>query len=342
MPTPRPSPRPHGQRLRRSAWVAGGLLLVGALVTAPLVCSRAPERARGPSAGNPPQVQSEFLHHAGALALGGTVRRLIDAPPREALVGQGAVVLPPSGGKGVAEIKDFRYGDPRDPKKKDSIVVASARSEVLGVRKDGDCYETTSHSILSGLDVRSRLHADEIEVRLMTRHCLGRGEDTTFRSLITRIEGLTIDKVPIEVRSVAAFTQDQTLGSLIARHKTPGSRLMGFDGKPMAFDSELPPRRSDKAGHPVFEDRLVMTSVFEKVGEKELPVLERGNKDPKLHFRLLPGNGIYIPDFGKVYFGRALISRTKREIAALHLELGSPMDAGLDVCDIYGNGTEFP
>lgn len=335
------SPRPREQGLRKSAWLAGGVLLAGVLVTATLVCSR-PQRPGGPPAGHSPTIKKQFLHHAGALAVGGTVRRLIDAPPRVPLFGQGAVVLPPSGGQGVADVKDFRYGDPQDPRKKDVIRVGSAHSEVAGMRKEDSCYETTSQSVLGNIDVLGRLKAKQAEVRLLTVHCLERGEDTKFRLLTARIEGLTIDGVPIEVHPLIEFEKDQTLGDLIARHKTPGGRLTGYDGRPTEFDSDLPPRRSDKGRHPVFEDRLLMTSVFEKVGEKELPILERGNQDPKRHFELLPGNGIYVPNFGKIYFGRTLISRGKRETTVLHLELGSPMEASLDLGFDYGNGVEYP
>jgi hypothetical protein len=335
----RPSPRPHAQGLRRSVWVAGGLLLAGALVTATVVCSRGPEGRGGQASGNPPKVQKQFFYHAGALAVGGTVRRLVDGPPSEALLGQGAVVLPPSGGKGVADVKGFSYGD---PKRNDAIRVVSAHSEVTGVRKEGACYETTSHSILGGIEILGRLKASEAEVQLLTVHCLDRGEDTTFRTQTARFKDLTIDNVPIEVRPVAAFEQGQTLADLIAQHRSPRGRLLDFDGRPAEFDSPLPPRRSDRAGHPVFEDRLFMTSLFERVGEKELAELERGNTDPKRHFALLPGNGIYIPNFGKVYFGRMMISRSRREAALLHLEMGSPMQADLDLGFEFGNGVEFP
>jgi hypothetical protein len=285
----------------------------------------------------PPPIESQFFYNAGAYALGGITTLVDKVPVSNPLVTQGATMLSRSGGQSVAEVKDFHYNDRR----KDLIVIGSAKSTVSGVQGEKGCRVTTTESVVNDLAVDGRLKVSSMTLRTEARQCPESRYENAFKTTGS-IQGLTLDGVAVAVASIDRFSKEQSLRSIVVDHQKAAGWMLGPDDKVISFTSLLPDR-TWQGPSAVYEDRIVLTSVFDKVGMKELPELEKANPHKDIgKYVLLPGNGIYVPDFGKVYFGQILINRLERRASLLHFKLGSPFDVEMDAGGESSNGSEYP
>ncbi len=337
-----PRPRLLPLQYPRSVWMpplAGFVLLAGVVAAASAV-NGAPPAKRAPAPAPKTEVKRQFFYNGGAAAVGGVIRRIGRGAPEAPLMTQAPALLTRSGGKSFSEIKDFRYGQvEREDRKIDVLRVGHALSDVEGTRNEKGCYVTRVKSVVEDLSVLDRLKAKVVAVELETTHCLEDGRDAVFRNLRCEIADLTIDGVPVSTPCNDYFSQGRTLAEVMADHRAGKGTLLGPDGARLAFPRLMAARRPAPAA---YEDRAVLTSLFPKIGEKELPELEKGNKYKDRHFERLDGNGIYIPHFGKVYFGPVLMKRAERHVTMLHLALGSPVEGDVDVGSDYGDGSGYP
>jgi hypothetical protein len=93
--------------------------------------------------------------------------------------------------------------------------------------------------------------------------------------------------------------------------------------------------RTGKAkGGPVFEqhENLIYTSIV-----KELRWI--GKPHPTA---TLDGHCLYVPDFGRVFFGEMLIDRSSRRLTLLRAHLGSPIGLRVGFADVGSNGSWYP
>ena len=318
------------------------LTITGAIAFGTAACCTCTKSPQGP----PPNVKRQFFYSAGAFAVGGTLTDIQGhGAPSEPLLVQAATLLPPAGGKGVGRIENgFRYGAVDTPEAKWVIVIDSAETSVTGQQVDG-CYVTTATSKIDGLNVLGRLKAKQIETTLVTRRCLEDGRGARFRTLSADFTGLTIDGVEIKPVRMASFGEELSASELIAKPTTDRGPLFDVAGAPDAIESALARRPAEQEVRALLGDRLLLASIVAPVSQDKtlLARLTDANPYPKEgRPEFVPGNGIHIPNFGKVYFGRALITGSKHETIMLHLDLGSPVKGPIDIGGDFGNGFPYP
>jgi hypothetical protein len=293
----------------------------------------------------------QFFYHGGAYVVGGSLYRVDHRPPTDALGVHGATMVPFSGGKGRSELVDFGYPASKDPKARRLVRIGRATTDVegrseppneAGHNADTKFHITTVTTVIEGLELADKVKVGRMRLQLATRRSSAEGSEASFTSS-AEMSGLTIGGVTLPVVFKTQHATDQSLASMVEKHQKGAGWMVGPDDAPYSFTSLFTGRRSAEKS-PILEDRLVLTSLFERVGNQTL-VEEMTTKNPgkdKGPFLLLPGNGIHIPDFANVYFGQLLISRNEHRATLLHLEFGSPDGGDADVCAEYGNGYGYP
>jgi hypothetical protein len=269
------------------------------------------------------QVKREFHFNASASALGGTIHRLDDENPprvpRVPLFVQASSSLAPAGGISVADQGKYRYWDIDDPTARPIVSYEDAHTRTTGRELPDGCHQTTVMSIVNGFNVLDRLTADVLEVALTMKRCPNDDRDADLRVEACKIENLKIDGVPIQTEC------DRTL---MEQHK-----LSVFLNKQAARTKQKP----------ATENSMLQLSLINAIGESDVARLnERKKFKDSLRYKLLDGNGIYVPDFGNVYVGRFMVGPNKREVSMLRLVLGSPVGAVLDGGEVVVNGSYCP
>ncbi len=320
--SPTDAPRTSVKRLVRPAfWVTA---------VAALACGAVWSVAE--TAAQAKQVKRVFHFNASANAIGGTISRVGQTTaPHVPLFTQASSSLASVGGISVADQGKYRYWgfssdalkEPNLPEKLNRRPIISfedAHTSTVGEELSDGCHQTTVTSIVNGFNAEDRLTADTLAVSLTMKRCPDDDRDAVVKVETCEIDNLRIDGVQIQ---------------------TPCDDALVKGHKLRAFLDEQSAKTGQKLAS---EHSMLQLSLLRKVGEKELAQLERQNKyaDRGLHYRLLDDNGIYVPDFGKVYLGTFFIGPNKREVAMLHLELGSPVMGTLDAGDVGANGCYFP
>lgn len=93
-------------------------------------------------------------------------------------------------------------------------------------------------------------------------------------------------------------------------------------------------RLSAKAAGPVFErhPQVIYTTIVRELKWKRKP-------HPTA---ILEGHCLYVPEFGRVYFGELTAERTARRLTMMRLHLGSPISIRVGFGDVGANGSWYP
>ena len=136
-----------------------------------------------------------FAYMASAVALGGQIEK----PYADVLDSQAATALPPMGGRGVAKVENYRYGQVERGSYAHIVSMDSAHSEVFGGRNEFGEVVTLTTVTVTGLNIGNRVTADRIVARLTSVRMPGTNEPPFYHREST-IERLIIDKqvVPLE------------------------------------------------------------------------------------------------------------------------------------------------
>ena len=91
---------------------------------------------------------------------------------------------------------------------------------------------------------------------------------------------------------------------------------------------------SGKAGGPVCEQHgsLIYTTIV-----RDLKWAGKAHPTAKIE-----GHGIYVPGFGRVFFGEILIERASRRLTMMRAHLGSPIGLRVGFGDVGANGSWYP
>ena len=139
--------------------------------------------------------EQRFSYMASAVALGGRM----EIPFADLLDAQAATALPPMGGRGVAKVENYRYGQVERGSYLHIVSLDSAHSEVFGNKdeKTGEIVTLTTVT-LKGLNVGNRITADKIVARLTSVRKPGTSEPPFYHREST-IEKLIVDKQVVEL-----------------------------------------------------------------------------------------------------------------------------------------------
>jgi hypothetical protein len=271
-------------------------------------------------------VQKRFLYHASALAIGGRITR----PFSEIIESQGAAVLPVSGGHGSARIESFNY--------RDLITFRRATCTVSGSESERDgrrVYNSLASVTIEGLNVMDVVTADRIVGRLTSEHPAD-GDELPILPVGSTFVNLRIAGTLVEPKPHATLLECATFPE-IERHQ-PGkvAPIGDHEGHAYQFKPAASPKRLVEGGapQPLFEERVVLTSLFEPLRLREdaqTAGLQAGG-----------GCRIRVPGFGTVVLGEYLITRRARQLCMLRLEMGSPLQGDLEAGSVGGNGTDYP
>jgi len=275
-------------------------------------------------------MESRFLYHANALALGGHITR----PFLEILEGQGSAVLPISGGSCSARVSDFRH--------RQLVSFRSAHSVVSGSEtpaqdaKDGRParqreVHTLSTVTIEGLNIAGIVTADLVVARLTSKHSTS-GDDSPVLAAGSHISNLRVAGVKLDLTPHPVLTCE-TLADV--KTKCQGADVLyDVSGGTIDVTKDLPKRDRSKPGAP-YEDRRIVTSMFKDLSASQ-PLLDAG---------CTPRRGVcqvFVPNFGHIFFGEFIVTRYSRRLTMLRLELGSPDEGNIEAAVVEGNGDWNP
>jgi hypothetical protein len=272
-------------------------------------------------------MERRFIYHSGALAFGGQVSR----PFNEVLEAQAASLLPPTGGHGRARVDNYNW--------RDLVSFRAAYSTVSGsASADGKVYNTLATVTVEGLNVMDVVTADKVVARLTSEHPRD-SDELPILPVGSYFENLRIAGIPVDVRPHPALLRSATAADLQKACGGKPSPFVDPDGNAFSFESPLGARKlaggKGGAAAPSFDDRLMLTSLFEDPA-RAVAGLEGAGVSAR------PGCQIVVPDFGSVFLGEYLITRYSRRLTMIRLELGSPIEGTVVVSNLQGNGHTYP
>jgi hypothetical protein len=276
--------------------------------------------------------QRRFVFRASAAAFGGHIVR----PKELVLESPGGSALPVTGGRSVTDIPPTRFDD--------YFSVDSATTVAQGlfedsrqfleftyhrVREDSLVAVTTVSADVNGFTVglKPRMRIEHMRADLTARSPQGGGEPSI------RIGKVAIDGVEIEgYRLIIALDP-----GLLSLYDTRAKLLVAADERtfvreagdpslmPKALRNEsLPPtRRLIEASYDTFYATIVTSLQWE------------GDPYPG---SVIQDNRVYLPEFGRVYFGEVLIADDYRRLTMVRMALGSDAGGSASGADVQDNG----
>lgn len=93
-------------------------------------------------------------------------------------------------------------------------------------------------------------------------------------------------------------------------------------------------RTADKASGVLFErhESLLQTTIV-----RQLKWTKKAHPTA-----VIEGHCLYVPDFGRVFFGEITVERTARRLTMMRLHLGSPISIRVGFADVGANGSWYP
>ncbi len=251
-------------------------------------------------------MEKRFLYHGEAVAASGAIR----LPFTEVIDIQASVALPMDGGYGSARVDGFKY--------RELLSFGSAHSVVIGAYSDADkAWQTLATTTIENLNVLGVVTADRIVARMTSKHPANGGEPSII-PLGSSFENLRIAGVSVEMDLATDLL----------------SKLGTFTGLQKAYTSD---RKS--------LDPLLMV---ESDG-KTLPQSKAGMCGVTLvrgcSYRdksSVTKNSIKVDHFGTVHLAEMFVSGNARRLTMLRIELGCPVEGGMQFGSVGGNGSPWP
>jgi len=267
-----------------------------------------------------------FLFHGFAVALEGHIR----APFDEIIPVQAASALPESGGYGSARVDNFRF--------REIVSCTAAYSQVAAAKSANGSYDAVATVTVENLNLLNVVTADRIVARIASKHPDDPGAEPSVIPLGSYFENLRIAGQQVEIDlATDTFTKFDTVQSMKEAYESnkDGFRdefdQLSLTGKGPQIPDAL--RRFFPAG-----DIQKQQAIPERKGIIACSLVRnlasRGNLPRYGHVFALPG-------FGIIRLAELKISRGRRQVAMLQVELGS-MPEGHFVSAIgEGNGSDW-
>jgi hypothetical protein len=251
-------------------------------------------------------MEKRFLYHGEAVAASG----VITLPFQEVIDIQASVSLPTSGGYGSSRVDGFKY--------RELLSFASAHSVVIGAYSNADkAWQTLATTTIEKLDVMGVVTADRIVARITSKHPVN-GAEPSIIPLGSSFENLRIAGVPVAVDlATDLFT---TLGTFTGLQKAYASDAKSLDPMLMvASDGKTLPQ--SKAG-------MCGVTLVRGCGYRDKANVTK--------------NAIKVEHFGTVYLAEMYVDGNARRLTMLRIEMGCPVEGGMDFGAVGGNGVPYP
>jgi hypothetical protein len=285
-------------------------------------------------------IQRTFLYHADANAIGGTINR----PFNGFVPSHTSISLPIVGG--------FLKKERKGRKWKDIVGYTNESTHVSGSKKDepeGGPWTTQVSATIEGLKILEVITADKVVAQLSVAHPHDGGEPTVsilgsqFENL--RISGNKIEPVirydlfadhdgsseedPRKRYPKKTWPRQEKFLEKVTAQKAHAKDkyVKKYEGKPLPgwirhhfhwFDSEQGLNGRD----------YIQCSLIDHL--PELPENFPG---------VVCGNAIYIPGFGKVYFGEVIVHHKTFTVSMIRTQLGSPVGGAISAAAVRSNGS---
>jgi hypothetical protein len=301
-------------------------------------------------------VQKTFYYHADANAIGGTVNR----PFHGSVPSHASISLPLVGGF----LRKQRKG--REWKGQNIVSYTSESTSVSGSQedpeKDGPWTTEVSASIEGLKILEGVIEADRVVAQLSIAHPHS-GEEPTISLLGSQFENLRISGVKVKpvVRYDLFSEHDGTLKDSkypsISWPKQPSLLKKVREQKKLAIKTYSEKYETEPIPnwihHHFHEFGLNLRETAKDVLGKlqENPVLGLENDKDYIVCSLvdhLPGlenfpgvvcgNGIYLPGYGRFYFGEVIVQQGTYRVSMIRAQLGSPVGAAMSVGVASSNG----
>ncbi len=259
-------------------------------------------------------MKTKFLYHAEAVGASGHITLPFD----EVIEIQASAALPISGGHGTSRSENFKH--------RNILSFHEAKAHVVGALSDKEKkhHATLSSVVITGLNVLDVVTCDRMVMRLTSQHDVGaQGEaapEPSFKLHGTHFDNLRIAGHLIDVKlATGLFNKCDTWTGLSNSYANAAERK---DLKPLTLlereDDQLP------------ESKGMLGFTFAQIPD---PLPDGLTRD---------GHGIKVDHFGTVYIGELFISRYKRRVQMLHIELGCSVEGCVSLGSGEGNGLPWP
>jgi hypothetical protein len=293
-------------------------------------------------AANPTEdpIQRNFLYHADANAIGGTINR----PFNGFVPSQTSISLPIVGGFLEKQRKGRAW--------KNIVSYTTESTHVSGAKKDGEedgPWTTQVSATIEKLNILEVITADKVVAQLSVAHPADGGEPT-ISVIGTQFDNLRIsgDKVEPVLRYDLFADHDGSAEADPKKQypKKTWPRQEKFLEKVTAQKAQAKARHEEKyKGAPLpgwirhhfhwfdsaqgLNDRdYIQCSLID-----QLPELPEGFPG------VICGNAIYIPGFGKVFFAEVIVHQKTFTVSMVRAQLGSPVGGAISAATVRSNGT---
>ncbi len=227
----------------------------------------------------------------------------ITFPFQQYIDAKASSALPATGGRATARIDDYHV---------DKIIsIGSAVTQLVGsFSKEENAFNTLVTTTIDGLNLLDVVTADRCVARLTSRHLKedpnkeSPGPEASIVFLGCHFENLRI----AGFQAVIEYNED-----LLANVDT-------FEGMRAHCPKNKIPSTESRG--------MLSTSIIKNIS---------GLVGVKVQ-----GNRIEIPQFGVVYLGEVIAKPSTRRLTMIRAELGCSLYGNVSICQIDGNGTEYP
>ncbi|MCU0246498.1 MAG: hypothetical protein MUC42_07980 [Bryobacter sp.] len=221
-----------------------------------------------------------------------------------------ASTLSVSGGHCAARVENVRIGE--------IVSLGAVSTQVTGIfSAEKQAWETLTMATLEKLNVLDVVTVDRISVRVVSHYPLESAEPSIL-PLGTAFENLRIAGSGVKVNlDTGLFSEISTWSALRKRVES---------------DPELDKRIAATGEDPKvgLEKGLVMCSLARSIDAESGGIAMNAD------------GMIEIPHFGRLYLAQYVMSPAQRRLTMLRVELGCPVEGGIEGGDVAGNGNPYP
>lgn len=272
---------------------------------------------------------SRYRFHGHAIGAGGRINH----PFHEFINVQAASALPEIGGHGSARSTDFHY--------RDILHIRHAYTEVTGTRADGPkgkpIHKSLIRAQIEGLDIMGMVTADRIEARLVSFTDDESDGEPCFKFTGSYFQNLKIAGVPVKV-DLAVDVFDRLHKHRLVQESFRKKKEFHSHYHAVTLKDKL--KEAPERVQRWFQQAAGEGAEMPHVEGVTALTLVRGIQPETPAFKCW-GHVIYIEGFGTIHLAELNLSKHKRELTMLRVDLGSPVDGTLDIGTSSGGGSTY-
>lgn len=286
-------------------------------------------------------IQRVFLYHADANPIGGTIHR----PFNGFVPSHTSISLPITGG--------FLKKQHKGRKWKDIVSYESESTHVSGSKKDEDGPWTTQVSAaITGLNILEVITADKVVAQLSVAHPHDGGEPT-ISVIGSQFENLRISGKKVEpVIRYDLFSEHDGSSEADPQKRYPKKtwlRQEKFLEKATAQRGQAKEKYLKKYnGAPLpgwVRHHFHWFDSPQGLNDRDYILCSLIDHLPEMSENfpgVVVGNAIYVPGFGKVFFGEVIVHQKTFTVSMIRAQLGSPVGGAVSAATVRSNGQGDP